>query len=429
LLERQLMIDRARAYNPFAPHDLMAPSIVPLLDLEYDAGRSYGSPLAVQGGLELYLEDQLSQHGLLLRGYTGNRSSFVIDYRNSMLPVTLRARAGITDSRSLYVYEPGGESFEHVSTYRWGFLYGGVSLPLSLFHTLSASAETTRDVGSTTSARGRPYDFADPRYGRELLGLHYDYSGLDRSDPTFRERDINKRGYRELGISAYYAIERVHSLLPQYDPSLRAGATPYFRGELRYAEFLALPSLADGFFDHSLQLDLQLGYINRDIAFLPFMGGGQLYSLSAPEYNTSVGFVGYPFYSVRGETLVNLGVTYRGPIARRLGWDLGVLYVEDIYFQVFSSWGNIWSFDADGRWQLPFVDKAANGEHLLGDIGFDLRIGNFFQEIETNVGTTLRAAYRIVPFSRCPDAQPDPRCLEVAGERGFLFYAIVGGGF
>ena len=425
----QASVDRARGYHPLSPDDLMAPSIVPLLDLEFDASRSYGAPFALQAGLELYVEDQLSQHGLLLRGYAGNRQSFVLDYTNRMLPVTLRARAGLTDSRGLYVYDPGPDSFEHITNYRWGFLYGGVSLPLSLFHTLSASAETTRDIGGTTSASERPYDFGDPRYGREMFGLRYDYAGIDRSDPTFRERDINKRGYRELGIGVYYGLDRVHALLPQYDAKLRAGTTPYFRGELQFTEFLALPTLGQGFFDHSLQLDLQLGYINRDIAFLPFLGGGQLYSLSAPEYNTSVGFVGYPFFSVRGTSLVNLAVTYRGPIARRLGWDLGVVFIEDVYFQVFSSWGNIWSFDDDGRWQVPFADTARNGEHVLGDVGFDLRIGNFFQEIETNVGTTLRAVYRVVPFSRCPDTQPDPECLDVAGERGFLFYAIVGGGF
>jgi hypothetical protein len=409
----------------------MGPSIVPLFDLEYDAGRSNGAPLALQGGLELYIEDQLSQHGLLLRGYAGNRSSFVLDYSNRMLPVTLRMRAGLTDARGLYVYAPGEDSFEHITNYRWGFLYGAVSMPLSLFHTLSASAETTRDIGSTTSARLHAFDFADPRYGRELFGLRYDYSGLDRSDPTFRERDINKRGYRELGIGAYYGIDRVNDLLPTFDPKLRAGATGYFRGEAHYSEYLALPSLAHGFFDHSLQLDLQLGFINRDIAFLPFLGGGQLYSLSAPEYNTSVGFVGYPFYSVRGTSLINLGVTYRGPIARRIGWDLGVAYIDDLYFQVFTSWGNIWSFDDDGSWQVPFADPARNGQRLLGDVGIDLRIGNFFQEIETNVGTTLRAVYRIVPFRDCPDSDPDadPHCLDIAGERGFMFYAIVGGGF
>jgi hypothetical protein len=348
-----------------------------------------------------------------------------------MLPVTLRARTGITDSRSLYVYAPGPDRFEHVTNYRWGFLWGGVSLPLSLFHTLTASAETTRDLGTTTGARERPYDFAHPRYGRELFGLRYDFSGIDRSDPTFRERDINKRGYRELGIGGYYGIDHVHPSLPQFDPRLHPGATPYFRAEADYVEYLALPALAHGFYDHSLQLNLQLGYLSREIAFLPFLGGGQLYSLSAPEYNTSVGFVGYPFYSVRGETLLNLGVTYRGPIARRLDWDLGALFIEDIYFQVFTSWGNIWSFDRDGKRQLPFRDRAANGRRVLGDVGIDLRIGNFFQEIETNVGTTLRLVYRIVPFARCPDNDPnaDPHCLDIAGERGLMFYAIVGGGF
>ena len=42
---------------------------------------------------------------------------------------------------------------------------------------------------------------------------------------------------------------------------------------------------------------------------------------------------------------------------------------------------------------LPDLARFAEDTVLVGhDIGFDLRIGNFFQEIETNVGTTLRAA-------------------------------------
>jgi hypothetical protein len=128
----------------------------------------------------------------------------------------------------------------------------------------------------------------------------------------------------------------VHPSLVQYDDSLREGQSGYFRADLSHAEYIALPALANGFYDHSLELGLSLGYISRDIAFLPFMGGGQLYALSAPEYNTSVGFVGYPLYSVRSETLANLSVTYRGPIARRLGFDWCPLYLEDIYFQVFT---------------------------------------------------------------------------------------------
>jgi hypothetical protein len=96
---------------------------------------------------------------------------------------------------------------------------------------------------------------------------------------------------------------------------------------------------------------------------------------------------------------------------------------------VFTSWGNIWSFDRDGGRQVPFADEAANGRRLLGDVGFDIRIGNFFQEIETNVGTTLRAVYRVVPFSSCPDRNPQDDCLEITGERGLLLYLMIGAGF
>jgi len=418
-----------RDYAPLSTRDLLAPTIVPLLDFEYDANANADTPFAAQAGFELYVEDQLAQHGLLFRGLAGNHNSAVLDYQNRMTELTLRARLGLSTSRDLYIYDGGADSFEHVTSYTWGFAYGAASLPLSPFHTVTVSAETTRDIGATTGARERPFTFADPRYGRELYGLHWDYTGIDRSDPTFRERDINKRGYRQLSLSAYYGVEHVHPLLPQYDPSLRAGATPYFRAELSHAEYIALPALMNGFYDHSLELGITLGYIDRDIAFLPFMGGGQLYAQSSPEYNTSVGFVGYPFYSIRGETLVGATVTYRGPIARRMGFDLGPLYLEDLYFQVFTSWGNIWGFDANGKRQVPFVDAAPNGRRVLGDVGFDLRLGNFFQEVEANVGTTLRVVYRVVPFASCPDRQPQDDCLDVTGSRGFMFYAMMGGGF
>jgi hypothetical protein len=416
-------------YYAFSPKNLVGPSYVPLLDLEYDSERSYGSPLQVAGGLELYVEDQLNRHALLLRGFAGNRSSALFDYRNAMLPVQLRARAGLTDVRSLYTYRDPPNVYEHVTDSRWGFLYGALGVPLNLYYSLGASAETTRDFGTTTGARDSPFDFADPRYARELYGLVLSYDGIDRRDPTFRERDINKRGYRQFTLAAFYGRDHVHPLLARYE--VPTGTTPYFRAEYHHSEYLGLPALFDGFFDHSLQLDLELGYISEDIQYLPFYGGGRLYSLSVPEVNTSVGFVGYSFAAVRGETLANLGISYRGPIARNLGWEWGPFFLEDVYFQLFTSWGNIWSFDTDGSRQVPFVDRAANGRHLLGDVGVDLRLGHFLQELETNVGTTLRVVYRLIPFSACPDedVNEDRSCLGPDGERGLLFYAMVGGGF
>ncbi len=424
-------LEPADDYNPIAPRDLVSPTIVPLLDLEFDAARSYDGALRAQAGIELFVQDELYRHVLLLRGYAGDQNSFLFDYDNTMTPLGLRVRAGFNDARGLWVYESGDARYEQITNSRWGFLWGSVRFPLNLFYTLSAFAETIRDVGTTTGARSRQYDLLSPAYARELFGVSLNYDGLDRRDPTFRERDINKRGYRQFTLNVSYGLERVNPNIARQDASLRAGSTPFVRAEVDYSEYIALPALARGYFDHSLQLDLTLGYISADLDFFPFYGGGRLYSQAAPEYNASVGFAGYSYGSLRGETLANLGVAYRGPIVRNLGFRFGPIYLHDVYFQLFTSWGNIWSFDRDGRRQRPFLDDASNGRHFLGDVGIDMRLGHFLQEIETNVGTTLRMVYRLVPFSECAsgDVSQDRSCLGIDGERGLMFYFIVGGGF
>jgi hypothetical protein len=422
-------LDDAYEYSPLAPRNWMPPSLVPLLDIEYDASRYWNGAVRVQAGVELYLQDEIARHVLLLRGYAGDQSSFLLDYDNSMLPVSFRVRAGWNDARGLWVYQSGSERYEQITNDRWGFLAGSLRLPLNLFYTASLVAETIRDVGVTTGARARSFDLGEPAYGRELFGAVINYDGLDRRDPAFRERDINKRGYRQFTLAAYYGLERVNPILAEQDSTLRAGVTPFFRGEFNYSEFLALPALARGWFDQSLQIDVALGYISADLDFFPFYGGGRLYSLAAPEYNQSVGFSGYNFGSLRGEALANVAVRYRGPLARNLGWNLGPFFLNDLYLQVFTSWGNIWSYDPAGRQQRPFVDPAANGRLLLGDVGADLRLGHFIQQVESNVGTTMRLVYRLVPFSTCPDGSRNRNCLGPNGSRGFMFYFIAGGGF
>lgn len=419
----------AAPYHTFSFDNTVPPTLVPLLDFEYDAARSLNGALRFQAGVELYLQDELSRHALLLRGYAGDQNSFLVDYDNSMLPVSFRVRAGFYDLRGLYVYSSGSSRYEQITDERWGFVWGSLRLPLNLFYTASIVGESTRDIGITTGARPRNYDFVDPAYSRELLGAVLAYDGIDRRDPTFRERDINKRGYRQFTLAAYYGVERVNPSIAASDRTLKPGATPFFRAELNYSEYLGLPPLARGFFDHSLQFDLSLGYISQDLSFFPFYGGGRLYSQAAPVYNASVGFAGYTFGGLRGESLANLGVAYRGPILRNLGWSMGPLYLQDVYFQLFTSWGNLWGYKPNGERQIPFYNRASNGNYVLGDVGMDIRLGHFLQSVEANVGTTLRAVYRLVPFTRCPDGSRSQACLGPDSTRGFKFYFIVGGGF
>jgi hypothetical protein len=416
-----------RGYAPFTPKDWTRPSVVPMLDFEYQHVSGRGrSALDTQVGLEFYLEDQLRTHALWFRGFVGNRNDVFLSYRNDMSPLTLEARAGYSQDRDTYTYpRPDGQSFDHVTDGRWGFLYGSAALPLDNFWRVGVEAETIRDIGTTLSAAARDADFANPRYTRDRAGAFIAFSGLDRTDPAYRERWVNKRGYRESDLRASYAVEELDRSLAAF--GMRTGRRPYLRAELEHHEYLALPPLFRGSFDHTLEVNLKLGWISRDVGFLPFYGGGRLYSQSTPELNTSVGFTGYSSYSLSGESLANLAVAYRFPLLRGLSWDLGPFFLEDVYAQLFTSWGNIWGFDADGTRQRPFLDRAANGRRVVGDVGADLRLFSFFQEIDANMGTTLRLVYRAVPFARCPAG--DDVCFDVDGRYGLRAYLMFGAGF
>lgn len=419
-----------RPYRAFSSADLTAPTLVPVLDFAYTAEPD--ATFEASAGLDVFFEDQLRTHALWARAVLGGATSLLLDYSNSMSELRVRGRVGYTQGRALYTFERNdGQSFDHLLDYRWGYLYGAASTALNLFFTAGVDVETLRDIGTSFGARGRIYDFANPRYGRDRVGASLSYSGIDRSNPTFRERLINRRGYRDVDLQVSYAVEEVDVTLGGTAAGDGRERAPYVRAELTQIERIALPPLLRGFFDHTLELSLKLGYISRDIRFLPFSGGGQLVAQTTPELNASVGFAGYRPFSVYGETLASLGASYRFPLFRGLGWDAGPLFLDDVYAQLFTSWGNIWGYDESGRRQWPIVHAAPNGRYVLGDFGVDLRLLTFLQGQETNIGTTFRAVYRAIPFSKCPDPAnaADPECLRINGKPGPMFYVMLGAGF
>lgn len=430
LRRRPAPLENTRRYRPFSSADLTAPTLLPVLDFTYTAEPE--GTFEASAGLDVFFEDQLRTHALWVRAVLGGATSVLADYSNSMSELRVRGRVGYTQGRALYTFDRNdGQSFDHLLDYRWGYLYGAASTALNLFFTAGIDAETLRDIGTTFGTRGRAFDFQSPRYGRDRAGASLSYSGIDRSNPTFRERLINRRGYRDLDVHVSYAVEEIDAALGGVSGGDGGERTPYVRAELTQIERVALPSLLHGFFDHTLELSLKLGYISRDIRFLPFSGGGQLAAQTLPELNTSVGFSGYRPFSVYGETLASLGASYRFPLFRGLGWDAGPLFLDDVYVQLFTSWGNIWGYDANGGRQWPFLHTAPNGRHVLGDFGLDVRLLTFLQGQETNVGTTFRAVYRAIPFAKCPDpaSAGDPECLRINGKPGPMFYAMVGAGF
>ena len=188
---------------------------------------------------------------------------------------------------------------------------------------------------------------------------------------------------------------------------------------------------------HTVQLELQLGMIPMNVPYWDeFVGGGSSSLGYRNPWTTNSAFSGYEPWSLRGEMKGLINAAYRLPVVRNLDKKFGVLYLESIYLQFFTTWGNFWSYHVrDGAEtydfvfgdpvaydsddvipELPFSDRLEscptdvklrnggecgrsifpvaqkNGNRILGDIGVELRIrANLFNRSSWN--SFIRLAY------------------------------------
>ncbi len=100
-----------------------------------------------------------------------------------------------------------------------------------------------------------------------------------------------------------------------------------------------------------------------------------------------IGMKSYPFYSIGGNELAWLNFTYRFPLFKNIDSRIGHIYIDKLYFSVFSDIGNAWTGD------IPEIDnfkKGAGAEIRLKMISFYLFPTSLF----------LNAAYSFDSFSR-----------------------------
>jgi WD40 repeat protein len=215
---------------------------------------------------------------------------------------------------------------------------------------------------------------------------------------------INPRGGRRLYIDAQHRWTRI------VDPELGGeviddgqafDAYGYNQISASYTEWI--PMRWFGLFDHhTLQLDLEAGYIDRNVMGWDELlaGGRHPYYWGSGTIGNNVQFSGYEGYSLSGETMLISNLAYRFPLARDLDWKIGPTYTESLYLQVFGSVGNLWSYRVEGdthvegysvvandpdsvRREVPFSDyahknsPAGEENYLLSDIGVELRIRSF----------------------------------------------------
>ncbi|NOZ88080.1 MAG: hypothetical protein GXP49_17835 [Deltaproteobacteria bacterium] len=186
--------------------------------------------------------------------------------------------------------------------------------------------------------------------------------------------------------------------------------------EFSYRELLATPWFKKA--GHTLTLAMRGGWVNRNVAYLDeFAAGGVHPQRYRIDIQPNQEFSGYPGWSIRGETMLIFSAVYTFPIYRDIDYHLGPFYFDSVFAQLFGTAGNCWGFRGkyymDSRtgkprydpiakiegtnfvsggipWvipgsvrrEIPFVDYSEeNGNYLLYDLGFELRMKAFIDNV------------------------------------------------
>ncbi len=172
--------------------------------------------------------------------------------------------------------------------------------------------------------------------------MKYNWSSIT---PT-RDRDINPIGFsfeliydyewNQFNESGEFIIED-GLLKPKF------GNFNFHRFELNTKFYFPLWS------DHTLTAKLRAGSIlGPEVpSFFNFFLGGL------------IGMKEYPFYSLEGNEIAWLNVTYRFPLARNIDARIGHLYIDKIFLSVYADIGNAWTGDS---WKFESTKRGIGAE-------------------------------------------------------------------
>ncbi len=451
------------------------PAIIPILELR----NSSLSHVGVTVGFQFFTQDVLDTNSFFILGQAGenvrlqgtytNKSGWAEFYVGGMLQslkfpywfnIDDDGSSQTTDDQFLASGKQG---------YLFGGGYGGITLPISGIFKIDISTfqYITAIQGISDGKDYRPLSF---RSNQTLSASLF--------SPGFggRRGAINPRGGRVLVFN--WQPNHTVSLNPstagaQMDDGQIFKRYFYNRFQLNYAEYISMPfKRPDGVsLDHTFQVELDLGIIDRNVPYGDEMrggGGGVSRNFRNPFASQSY-FAGYEPFSLSGETSAILHMQYRFPLARQIDKKIGQLYLESIYLQVFGTVGNFWSYrikdgvdtasyfgedvvaDKDGQEggkvganeflvrEWPGMEAEENGNYVLADVGLELRIRTMLFN-RSQWFSSFSVAYGFSPVSGRGDVDgdgvytnsADPSITTRADERepaGFRFYIGLGTGW
>jgi hypothetical protein len=325
--------------------------------------------------------------------------------------------------------------FEQVSDDIWLMASYNASNNLWLGASLDGSLYQFRELGDGAGW--------DPYMQTGGLALFFEWS---LHDPWYSGEDwINPRGSRRFYVE--YALRGSRIVDPESTEALVDdgeihSSYPWNRLTVAYTEFIPV------FDRHTLQLDFEGGFIDRNVTSWDEFGAGgrHPYDWGNGTIGNNVQFSGYEGYSLTGETMLISNASYRFPLLRDLDWKLGPVYTESLWFQFFGSAGNLWSYRIEGdshkegfgivaddasaiRREIPFVDYAHKNSppgrenHILGDLGGELRIRQFIWNdydwdsfLRVSVGLNPTAGYGDVNYDLIQNSIAQDAASELSAE-------------
>lgn len=145
----------------------------------------------------------------------------------------------------------------------------------------------------------------------------------------------------------------------------------YEQFQLDWKEYCPLPVR-----NHSLMLHLKGGWIDRPVDdFYHFFAGGL------------DGLKGYPYYSLDGQQLLQAGLTYRFPLARKMGVHFLWFNFDNLFLSVYGQAGNAWT------------GKKVTTDDWMRVAGAQMRLG-LFSFYSFPMALTFDAAYGLDRFTK-----------------------------
>jgi hypothetical protein len=391
---------------------LMAPTGAPLLRLENDGGANWG----LQGGFYVFAQDYVEKNSLFGLTYIGDDSLVFGEYNFQGFWPTLgidaylyQGKEGdgfIVDVDNDPTTTASDERFERKQPYQVANAEPFIRYPWNDRLDVDFRVQFFEYlIKQITDVQFEPYmQRIEPQ-------LAWEFSSI-----AFAANSANPPAGRDVGLQLAHGFTDI--VFKDYGGSVVDDGQvfdryQFNRAELRWTEQISIPTFGGipilnkmRAMQHRIQVDLRLGYIDRNVTSNDEMhaGGQHPYQYGFDALTPNTLFSGYPAYSLSGETLGILNLAYRFPLMH--SWQFhkaGPLAMASysrtngMWMQIGGSAGNLWSFrppsGSTGNYyvdqydqyvaydpstikrEIPFVDKAyKNGNYMLYDAQAELRV-------------------------------------------------------